>query len=133
MAMQEFRISSSKKHEFIDLTSTIQRIVEESRIREGLCVVFVPHATAALVINENADPNVCLDTLDALAQLIPAGRWRHDRVDGNADSHIKASMLGASQSIPISQGRLALGTWQAISLVELDGPRERRVLVSVAR
>src|SRR5262249_52440763 len=87
--------------------------------------------TAAVVINENDDPNICTDVLDALDRLVPAGIWRHDRVDGNAASHIQAVMLGPGETIPVQDGRLLLGTWQAVMLVELDGPRERRVLVTV--
>ena len=88
-------------------------------------------ATAAVVINENDDPNVCEDVLDALDKLIPAGVWRHDRVDGNAAAHIKSAILGPGETIPVRDGKLVLGTWQAIMLVELDGPRDRRVIVTV--
>jgi secondary thiamine-phosphate synthase enzyme len=115
----------------IDLTPQVAEIVARSALDEGLCHVYVAHATAAIVINENDDPNVCVDTLDALDGLIPAGRWRHDRVDGNAASHIQAAILGPGETIPVSQGRLLLGRWQAIMLVELDGPRERRIVVTV--
>jgi secondary thiamine-phosphate synthase enzyme len=115
----------------IDLTPQVVEIVAQAGVDEGLCNVYVAHATAAIVINENDDPNVCVDTLDALDKLIPAGVWRHDRVDGNAASHIQAAILGPGETIPVQQGRLLLGTWQAVMLVELDGPRERRVVVTV--
>ena len=115
----------------IDLTAQVAEVVHASGVDEGLCNVYVTHATAAVVINENDDPNVCVDTLDALDKLIPAGVWRHDRVDGNAASHIQAAILGPGETIPVRQGRLLLGTWQAVMLVELDGPRERRVVVTV--
>jgi len=82
-------------------------------------------------VNENDDPNVCVDVLDALDRLVPAGIWRHDRVDGNAASHIQATILGPGETIPVRDGKLCLGTWQAVMLVELDGPRERRVLVTI--
>ena len=98
---------------------------------EGLCSVYTPHATAAIVVNENDDPNVCVDVLDALDRLVPAGVWRHDRVDGNAASHIQATILGPGETIPVHEGKLLLGTWQAVMLVELDGPRQRRVVVTV--
>jgi secondary thiamine-phosphate synthase enzyme len=91
----------------------------------------VTHATAAIVINENYDPNVCEDVLDALGKLIPEGVWRHDRVDNNAAAHIKSAILGPGETIPVREGKLVLGTWQAIMLVELDGPRDRRVVVTV--
>jgi secondary thiamine-phosphate synthase enzyme len=115
----------------IDLTARVAEIVARADVAEGLCSVYTPHATAAIVINENDDPNVCVDVLDALDRLIPAGVWRHDRVDGNAASHIQAAILGPSETIPVVGGRLLLGTWQAIMLVELDGPRDRRVIVSL--
>jgi secondary thiamine-phosphate synthase enzyme len=115
----------------IDLTERVAAVVAETRSPEGLCSVYTPHATAAIVVNENDDPNVCVDVLDLLDRLIPAGVWRHDRVDGNAASHIQATILGPGETIPVRDGRLCLGTWQAIMLVELDGPRERRVIVTV--
>ena len=129
--MTELRIRTAAKREMVDLTARVVEIVARSGLAEGLCSVYVPHATAAIVINENDDPNVCTDVLDALDRLIPAGIWRHDRVDGNAASHIQATLLGPGETIPVKDGRLQLGTWQAVMLVELDGPRERRVLVSV--
>lgn len=129
--MTELQIRSSAKREMIDLTAAVADLVRRSGLAEGLCSVYVPHATAAIVVNENDDPNVCVDVLDALDRLVPAGRWRHDRVDGNAASHIQATILGPGETIPIRDGRLLLGTWQAIMLVELDGPRERRVVVTI--
>ena len=129
--MTELRIRTAAKREMVDLTARVVEIVARSGLAEGLCSVYVPHATAAVVINENDDPNVCTDVLDALDRLIPAGIWRHGRVDGNAASHIQATLLGPGETIPVKDGRLQLGTWQAVMLVELDGPRERRVLVSV--
>ena len=129
--MTELRIRTTAKRAMVDLTARVAEIVARSGLADGLCSVFVPHATAAIVINENDDPNVCTDVLDALDRLIPAGIWRHDRVDGNAASHIQATLLGPGETIPVKDGRLQLGTWQAVMLVELDGPRERRVLVSV--
>ena len=127
----ELRIRTKHKREMIDLTPQVAEIVRDSGVAEGLCNVYVAHATAAVVVNENDDPNVCVDTLDALDKLIPAGIWRHDRVDGNAASHIQAAILGPSETIPVQQGSLLLGTWQAVMLVELDGPRERRIVVTI--
>jgi len=115
----------------VDLTARVAEVVARAGVAEGLCNVYVPHATAAVVVNENDDPNVCVDVLDALERLIPPGIWRHDRVDGNAASHIQATILGPSETIPVRDGRLQLGRWQAVMLVELDGPRERRVVVTV--
>ena len=128
---EEFRIRSQRKYQMLDITAEVARVVRKAGVPEGICSVYVTHATAAIVINENDDPNVCVDVLDALDRLIPAGVWRHDRVDGNAASHIQAAILGPGETIPVRDGKLLLGTWQAVMLVELDGPRERRVVVTV--
>ena len=129
--MAEFRIRTRKTQEMVDITGRVEEFLREAKVSDGLCLVFVPHATAAVVINENADPNVCQDILDALGRLIPEGSWRHDRVDNNAAAHIKATMLGPSETIAVRGGRLRLGTWQSVMLVEFDGPRERTVIVEV--
>lgn len=128
---KRFRVRSRQKYEMIDITAQVAAIVAESGVEEGLCSVFVPHATAAVIINENDDPQVCTDVLNLLGRLIPEGVWRHDRVDGNAAAHIKASILGPSETIPVGCGRLQLGTWQAVMVVDLDGPRERGIIVTV--
>ncbi len=122
-------ISSSKRLEMIDINSEVEKIVVESKVKEGLCNVFAAHATAAIAINENYDPNVCLDFNDALAKLIPQGKWIHDRVDGNADAHIKAAIIGPSETIPIKNGKLQLGQWQSCSFCEFDGPRSNRKII----
>jgi secondary thiamine-phosphate synthase enzyme len=129
--MTEIRIRTSQKRELVDITAQVAAAVSESGLAEGICSVYVAHATAAIVVNENDDPNVCVDMLDALDRLIPAGIWRHDRVDGNAASHIQAAILGPGETIPVRDGRLCLGRWQAIMLAELDGPRERRILITL--
>jgi secondary thiamine-phosphate synthase enzyme len=129
--MEEFRIKSSRKYQMIDITANVAEIVQKKAVSEAICCVYTPHTTAAITINENDDPNVCEDVLDALAKLIPQGVWRHDRIDNNAAAHIKAAIIGPSEAIPVSDGKLLLGTWQAVMLVELDGPRERRVIVDV--
>ena len=129
--MAEFTIRTKAVQEMLDITPRVAEFVKVAGVRDGICVVYVPHATAAVVINENADPNVCADILDALAGLVPEGKWRHDRIDNNAAAHIKATILGPSEAIPVRNGRLALGTWQSVMLVELDGPRERTVIVEV--
>ena len=127
----EFKVRTGKKYEVIDLTAQVAAAVRDSQVSEGICGVYVPHATAALVINENDDQQIGLDLLDALDKLIPAGGWRHDQIDSNGAAHLKAAILGPSEMIPVQNGRLALGTWQAIMLVELDGPRDRKVIVTV--
>lgn len=129
--MAEFIVRTNKKQEMVDITQRVADLVKQSRVSDGICLVYVPHATAAVAINENADPNVCEDILEALGNLVPEGRWRHDRIDNNAAAHIKATILGPSQAVPVRGGRLRLGTWQSVMLVELDGPRERSVIVEV--
>jgi secondary thiamine-phosphate synthase enzyme len=128
---RELTYKTRQKYQMLDLTADVARVVAESSVDEGLCSVYVPHATAAIVINENDDPNLCDDLLDALAKLVPEGVWRHDRVDGNGAAHLKAAILGPGETVPVRGGRLLLGTWQAIMLVDLDGPRQRRVVVTV--
>jgi secondary thiamine-phosphate synthase enzyme len=127
----EFILRTRKKQEMVDITGRVADVVKQSGVSDGMCLVYVPHATAAVAINENADPNVCADILDALSGLIPEGRWRHDRIDDNAAAHIKATILGPSEAVPVRGGRLRLGTWQSLMLVELDGPRDRTVIVEV--
>jgi secondary thiamine-phosphate synthase enzyme len=129
--MTELTIRTTAKRELVDLTAQVTAIVAGSGLGEGLCHVYVAHATAAIIVNENDDPNVCVDLLDALDRLVPAGIWRHDRVDGNAASHIQAAILGPGETIPVRQSELCLGRWQAVMLAELDGPRERRVIVTL--
>jgi secondary thiamine-phosphate synthase enzyme len=129
--MTELTIRTTAKRELVDLTAKVAAIVAQSGLAEGLCHVYVAHATAAIVVNENDDPNVCVDLLDALDRLVPPGIWRHDRVDGNAASHIQAAILGPGETIPVRQSELCLGRWQAVMLAELDGPRERRVIVTL--
>ena len=129
--MHELRIRTASKREVVDITAEVAGLVTKSRLSDGLCHVYVAHATAAIIVNENDDPNVCVDLLDALDRLVPAGIWRHDRVDGNAASHIQAAILGPSETIPVREGRLCLGRWQALMLAELDGPRERRIIVTL--
>ena len=129
---EEITLSTSKWQEIIDITDKVNFIIKKSKIKSGLCSIFAAHATAAIIINENYDPNICLDLLDALNKLIPKGIWRHDKVDGNADSHIKSSILGPSETVPIRNSRLDLGTWQSLNFVELDGPRSnRRIIVTI--
>jgi secondary thiamine-phosphate synthase enzyme len=131
MGMLEIHVKTIRKNQIIDITTQVSEMVQNSGVSEGICCIYTPHTTAAITINENDDPNVCEDVLDALAKLIPEGVWRHDRVDNNAAAHIKAAIIGPSEAIPVSDGKLLLGRWQAVMLVELDGPRERRVIVDV--
>jgi secondary thiamine-phosphate synthase enzyme len=131
-AMQTtIRVRTRKKAEVVDLTEQVADAVSRSGVDEGMCTVFVRHATAAIVINENADPGFRLDLVAALDKLFPEGVWEHDKVDDNGAAHLKAAVLGPSEAVPIRDGRLLLGTWQGIALVECDGPRDREVVVDV--
>ena len=126
--MATLTISTKNRIEMVDITRLVSKAVHETGIRDGLCIVFVPHTTAAVTINENADPDVQRDILASLSGLVPfAGNYRHR--EGNADAHIKASLMGASQTIIIENGQLLLGTWQALFFCEFDGPRTRRAIV----
>jgi secondary thiamine-phosphate synthase enzyme len=120
-----------QKYEVVDLTSRVAAVVAKAGLAEGLCTVFVRHATAAIVINENVDAGFRRDIVAALDKLFPEGIWEHDKVDDNGAAHLKAAFLGPSESIPVQGGRLLLGTWQGIALVECDGPREREVVVDL--
>ena len=129
--MADITLRTSKTQEMIDITQQVADEARRTGVKDGLCLVFVPHATAAVVINENADPTVCQDILDAMGRLVPEGAWRHDRIDNNAAAHIKATILGPSETVPVRGGALRLGTWQSLMLVEFDGPRDRTVIVEV--
>ena len=130
--MQEMlRIKTAKSREVVDITGQVARVLARSRQDEGICSVFVRHATAAIIINENADPGFRLDVVSALDRLFPQGIWEHDKVDDNGAAHLKAMVLGPSETVPIRGGRLLLGTWQGIALVECDGPREREIVVDI--
>ena len=131
----EFSVQTKKRDEIIDITEQVSDVVSKSKakIKEGICLVYVPHATAALTINENADPNIGIDFLEALDKLIPQGIWRHDKIDRNGAAHIKAAIIGPDVVIPIKNNQLALGTWQGIMLCEFDGPRDRRVIVKIVK
>jgi secondary thiamine-phosphate synthase enzyme len=131
--MQEFTISSSSHNELVDITEQVKDIVERSGTKTGICQIYVAHATAGIMINENADPNITLDIIDSLKHNIPEGRWRHDQIDNNAAAHIKAGIIGPSETIPIMGSKLVLGTWQNIFVADFDGPRKRRVLVNIVK
>jgi len=125
-----FSVETESPTQSIDISARVAERVQRSGVRNGLCHVMVLHSTAAVVVNETADPNIGLDVIDALDRAVPLrGDWRHDRIDDNAHSHIKASILGPSETIPVRNGELVLGTWQGIWLIEFDGPRKRSVSV----
>jgi secondary thiamine-phosphate synthase enzyme len=124
------KIDTIKREEFKDITNEIDEIVKNSGIDEGIANVFVQHTTAGITINENADPDVVRDMLSTFDKIVPfEDNYKH--YEGNSHAHIKASMLGSSVSIPIEQGKMTLGTWQGIYFCEFDGPRNRKVVVSI--
>jgi secondary thiamine-phosphate synthase enzyme len=113
----------------VNITSQVQQAVAEAGIEQGLCHVYIPHTTASVVVNESADPDVARDLIAAYEAMIPNIRFAH--AEGNSDAHLMATLLGCSVTLPVVGGRLGLGTWQGIFLVELDGPRPRKVRVTV--
>ena len=126
--LKEFSISTDQQVEFVKLTGQIQKLLDESGIQEGIYHVYVPHTTAGITINEGADPDVVRDMTMELNKIVPfEDGYRH--AEGNSAAHIKASMMGSSVAVIIENGKLVLGTWQAIFFCEFDGPRTRRVLV----
>lgn len=127
----ELKLHTNQKLEVIDITPRVAEAVRSANVEEGLCCIFVPHATAAVIINENDDMQIGQDLLDALDKMVPDGIWRHDKIDSNGAAHLKSAILGPSETIPVQNGRLALGTWQSVMFVELDGPRDRKVVVTV--
>jgi len=128
--MQRIIMNTSSKEEFQDITSLVEEKVREEKIDKGIVTVFVPHTTAAVTINENADPSVVEDIRASLDKLIPA-RGAYSHLEGNSHAHIKSSIIGSSRQIIIEGGRLKLGTWQGIYFCEFDGPRNREVWVEV--
>ncbi len=128
--MFTLRVSSKSKSELISLNREIIGCIKESRFLDGLCVVFVPHTTAGITINENADPDVKSDMLRFLDRLVPwSGDFKH--IEGNSAAHIKASLMGSSVTILVEKGQLMLGTWQDVYLAEFDGPRERQIFIKL--
>ena len=128
----EIIVATTEPRQLLDITERVRQQVSRSKVQHGLCSLYAQGATAALMIQENDDPNITLDVLDCLAALVPDGRWRHDRVDSNGAAHIKAGIIGPSESIPIREGQLSLSTWQNVFLCDFDGPRaERRVVLTI--
>jgi secondary thiamine-phosphate synthase enzyme len=125
-------VKTSRREELVDITSQVQEMVALSRVQNGIVVLYVQGATAALMIQENWDESVQTDVVNLLQKLIPRGAWLHDQQDGNGDSHLKAGLVGPSESIPIIDGRLGLSRWQNVFLCEFDGPRlERRIVCTI--
>jgi secondary thiamine-phosphate synthase enzyme len=128
--MKQFTVRTNSNFAMVDITDQVRTLLRESKIKTGICYVFVPHTTAAVTINENADPDVIKDIIRTLDKLIPVDdHYRH--LEGNAAAHVKSSLLGASQTVFIENGDLVLGTWQSIFFCEFDGPRTRKVFIKL--
>ena len=129
----KLKIETSKRIELIDITSEIQEEIMKSEVSEGICIISTGHTTAGIVINEN-ESGLKEDILALLKKLVPTDAgYMHDRIDNNADSHLRAMLLGASETLPVSEGKLELGTWQRIFFAEMDGPRSRTVNITLLR
>ena len=127
---KQLSVQSSKRAEVIDLTERVGAVVEQSGLRSGLCHLYVPHTTAGIFINENADPDVMKDLLTTLDRLVPwANGYQH--AEGNAAAHIKSTLVGTSQTLAFDEGRLHLGRWQGVYFAEFDGPRERQLRITL--
>ena len=124
-------IPTSTQTEFVEITAAVRQAVSESNVTNGICVVYCPHTTAAITINENADPDVVRDMLHAVNKLVPHADFEYRHAEGNSAAHIKASTFGASDQIPIVNGNLVLGTWQGIYFCEFDGPRSRKTHIQI--
>lgn len=126
----EFSLKTTKSNEFVNITGLVKDAVKRSGVENGMCIVFVPHTTAGVTINENADPNVVKDMLMELSKIVPEDKeYRH--AEGNSSAHIKASMMGSNQTIIVENGELKMGVWQGIYFTEFDGPRQRKFFVKV--
>ncbi len=125
----EIVVSTAHPRSLVDITGEVREHTRRSGITDGLCSLYAQGATAALMIQENDDPNICRDVLDCLAKVAPQGVWRHDHIDGNGDAHIQAGLVGPSETLPVRGGRVALSTWQNVFLCDFDGPRRRRTVV----
>ena len=131
--IQRQAIRTSSRSEMLDVTDRVQRVVRAAGVSDGYAIVYVPHTTAAVTINENADPDVRHDVLRKLEELIPKGERYYQHGEGNSDSHVKTSLVGNSVTVLIERGRLVLGRWQGVYFCEFDGPRERKLMVKLVK
>jgi len=131
IVQEDFSVSTKSRNQLIDITSKVRSLVGKSGITKGDAIVYCPHTTAAITINENADPSVLHDILLTLEELLPQHRSGYRHFEGNSDSHCKSSLIGCSEQILIENGSLVLGTWQGIFFCEFDGPRSRKVYIQI--
>jgi len=126
-----FTVSTGKRNEMVDITGKIEKAVADSGISDGSVVIYCPHTTAAITINENADPDVVHDILLTLSALVPQDKEGYRHSEGNSDAHVKSSIVGCSETVLVNNGQMQLGTWQGIYFCEFDGPRKRSVIVQI--
>jgi len=126
---QIIRLRTSQREQLVDITDTVREVVESTGVRNGLVSIYAHGATAAIMIQENWDQSVPRDMLELLRQLAPRGVWNHDQQDGNGDAHLKSGLVGPSETVPLTDGRLGLSRWQGVFFCEFDGPREERTVV----
>lgn len=130
--LRYINVKSRQRNEMIDITAAVQQEITEAGMLQGVCFIHVPHTTAGITINEGADPSVRVDLLSTLSRLVPQDpHYRH--AEGNSDAHVKSTLVGASLSLPVEEGALVLGTWQALFFCDFDGPRHRRVTLKLIR
>jgi secondary thiamine-phosphate synthase enzyme len=129
LPLARFKVQTSARNELVEVSDRLERIVSQNNINQGMLIVYVPHTTAAVTINENADPDVKTDLLAKLSALVPKDESYYCHAEGNSDSHLKAAMVGHSVTVLIEGGRLVLGRWQGVYFCEFDGPREREMIV----
>jgi len=126
---KELKLESKKRNELINITSQVEEVVIASGAESGICVVYAPHTTAGIIINENADPDVKTDLLDALEKMVPKIKFKHE--EGNSDAHLKSLICGKEKSMVVEKGSLKLGQWDGLFLAEFDGPRNRKIFVKI--
>jgi len=129
--VEVLKVRTTKHTSIVNITSHVKEVVKKSGVREGLCIVYTPHTTACIFINEGADPDVVKDIIYALEKLIPWNDPAYAHTEGNSAAHIRSAIIGNSRVIPVMDGELTLGTWESIFLADFDGPRERKVIVKV--
>ena len=125
-------ISTHARTELVDITDEIRKAIKKSGVKSGTCIIYIPHTTAAVTINENYDPSVCEDIVATLNRLVPHNT-RYSHTEGNADAHIKAAIIGSTRTVFFEDGKILFGTWQGIFFCEFDGPRRRRILVKILK
>jgi secondary thiamine-phosphate synthase enzyme len=129
MSLKEIKFLTKKRNELVNITSQVNKVVLESKVNQGVCVVYCPHTTAGIIVNENSDSDVVSDLLEALEKVVPKINFKH--AEGNSDSHLKSTLVGCEKTFIVQDNALLLGVWQGIFFAEFDGPRERKVFIKI--